>query len=73
MFVCSLCISTPYDQMQPNFLQTPLSTRKRSIATFFPAKIDPSLEKCQPTFLTNQIAVFSSVGELLNSTFLARR
>ncbi len=66
--VCSLCISTPYEQMQPNFAGYTLSSRGRSTTTFYQRKIDPPPAKGRTMYLTNEIAAFGSIGEVLNST-----
>jgi hypothetical protein len=57
LFVCSLCVWRPYEQMQPNFPETIFTSRGRSTSTFFPKKINPPLATGAPMQLTNRITV----------------
>ena len=68
LFVCSLCIFTPYEQLQPNFPEIFLSSWRRSTSTFVSRKVDSSSGKSLPMLLTNQIAVFGTVEVPLNIT-----
>ena len=73
LFVCSLCIWTPYVPVQPNFPGILFSTRRRSRAIFFPRIISPSPRKQTPLFPTNGIAAFLGIGDLPYRTSRSRR
>ena len=61
LFVCSLWLWAQYVPVQPNFPGIPLSSRRKSWATFFPAIV--SLSPQTPLFATNGIAVFLGMFE----------
>ena len=71
--VCSLCIWAHYMPVQPNFPGILLSSRRRSRGTFFPEIVGPLPPKRIPLFLTNRIAAFLGIRDLLYRTTRSRR
>jgi hypothetical protein len=72
IYIKNVCLSVlyafwhrMYELVEPNFLRTILSLRRRSTTTFYRKNLRPPPAKDPSVYLTNQIAAFSSIGKII--------